>query len=77
MLANARLQALERGTAPLLLLDEVTAHLDGLRREALFDEISALGSQAWMTGTEDALFEPFGARAQRFRVADAAVTPIH
>ena len=77
VLANARLQALERGTAPLLLLDEVTAHLDGPRREALFDEISALGSQAWMTGTEDALFEPFGTRAQRFRVADAAVAPIH
>ena len=77
VLANARLQALERGVAPLLLLDEVTAHLDETRREALFDEISALGSQAWMTGTEDDLFEPLGARAQRFRVADATVTPIH
>ncbi len=77
VLANARLQALERGAVPLLLLDEVTAHLDAPRREALFHEISALGSQAWMTGTEDGLFEPFGARAQRFRVADAAVTPIH
>jgi len=77
VLANARLQAQERGTAPLLLLDEVTAHLDGLRREALFDEITALGSQAWMTGTEDELFKPFGTRAQRFRVADAAVTPVH
>ena len=77
VLANARLQAQELGTSPLLLLDEVTAHLDGLRREALFDEISALGSQAWMTGTEDTLFKPFGTRAQRFRVADAAVTPIH
>lgn len=77
VLANARLQTLERGAAPLLLLDEVTAHLDGQRREALFDEILALGSQAWMTGTEDEMFEPFGARAQRFRVADAAVTPVH
>ena len=76
VLANARLQALERGAAPLLLLDEVTAHLDGPRREALFDEISALGSQAWMTGTEDELFEPLGTRAQRFRVADATVTPV-
>lgn len=76
VLANARLQALERGAAPLLLLDEVTAHLDGQRREALFDEISALGSQAWMTGTEDELFEPLGTRAQRFRVADATVTPV-
>ena len=41
-----------------------------------FDEISALGSQAWMTGTEDELFEPLGTRAQRFRVADATVTPV-
>ncbi len=76
VLANARLQALERGAAPLLLLDEVTAHLDAARREALFDEVSALGSQAWMTGTEDALFAPLGRRAERFRVADGAVTPI-
>ena len=75
-LANARLQALERGAAPLLLLDEVTAHLDAARRDALFDELSALGGQAWLTGTEDALFEPLGARAQRLRVADGAVTPI-
>ena len=76
VLANARLQALERGAAPLLLLDEVTAHLDAERREALFDEISALGSQAWLTGTEDGLFAALGQRAQRFRVADAVVTPL-
>lgn len=75
VLANARLRALERGAAPLLLLDEVTAHLDGERREALFDEIAALGGQAWMTGTDEALFEPLGERAQRFRVAEASVVP--
>ena len=76
VLANARLQALERGAAPLLLLDEVTAHLDPARRDALFDEIAALGGQAWLTGTEDALFEALGERAQRFRVAAAVVTPV-
>jgi DNA replication and repair protein RecF len=76
ILANARLQALERNAAPILLLDEVTAHLDEQRREALFDELSALGSQAWMTGTDDKLFEPLGDRAQRLGVSDATVTPI-
>ena len=74
VLANARLQALERGHAPLLLLDEVAAHLDPARRAALFDEICALGAQAWMTGTDEALFDPLGGRAQFFSVIDAKVT---
>lgn len=50
--------------APLLLLDEVAAHLDSERRSALFDEICALGAQAWMTGTGPELFEGFGDRAE-------------
>jgi DNA replication and repair protein RecF len=74
VLAEARLQAAERGVAPLLLLDEVAAHLDGERREALFDEICGLpGQQTWMTGTDAALFAPLGNRAQLFSVADATV----
>ena len=40
------------GMAPLLLLDEIAAHLDAMRRAALFEEILALGAQAWMTGTD-------------------------
>ena len=47
----------------LLLLDEVAAHLDAHRRAALFDEICALGSQAWMTGTGPELFAEFRDRA--------------
>ena len=75
VLANARLLAAERGAAPLLLLDEVAAHLDSDRREALFGEILALGSQAWMTGTDAAVFDPLGDDARRFRVEDAHVRP--
>ena len=44
------------GAAPILLLDEITAHLDPLRRAALFEEIVALGSQAWMSGTDPDAF---------------------
>ena len=76
ILANARLQALERGSLPLLLLDEVTAHLDMTRREALFSEILNLGIQAWMTGTEAVLFSPLQGDAQFFGVQDAIITPI-
>ena len=68
LLATARLQQLKRGIAPLLLLDEVAAHLDADRRAALFAEIRALGAQAWMTGTDAALFAAFGADAQFFTV---------
>jgi DNA replication and repair protein RecF len=75
ILANARLQGRERGSLPLLFLDEVTAHLDETRREALFEEILNLGIQAWMTGTDTALFAPLHGRAQFFGVADAVITP--
>ncbi|AWK87916.1 DNA replication/repair protein RecF [Azospirillum thermophilum] len=75
VLANARLMAAERGAAPILLLDEVAAHLDPERRRALFDEILAMGSQAWMTGTDEAVFAPLGLNASRFHIEDARVRP--
>ncbi len=68
VLAAARMQVEIRGAAPGLLLDEVAAHLDAGRREALFDEITALGAQAWMTGTEAALFESLRGRARFFTI---------
>jgi DNA replication and repair protein RecF len=71
----ARLQALEFGAAPLLLLDEIAAHLDEERRRALFDEVAALETQVWMTGTDQALFAPMGDRAQYFRVENARIAP--
>ena len=61
--------------APLLLLDEAPAHLDAHRRAALFEEITALGLQAFMTGTEAALFEPLVGRAAFVRVEGGALTP--
>lgn len=76
ILANARLQTLDAGAVPLLLLDEVAAHLDEQRRAALFDEIVAMGAQAWMTGTDPALFDPLGDAAQHFAVADASLRPV-
>ncbi len=70
ILANARALAARDGDAPILLLDEVAAHLDAGRRAALFDEICALGAQAWMTGTGPELFAELGERAQYLEVAD-------
>jgi DNA replication and repair protein RecF len=56
------------GLAPILLLDEVAAHLDLKRRHALFEEILALGAQAWMTGTDLSLFDGLATRADVFLV---------
>lgn len=73
VMGAARLAQAETGTAPILLLDEVAAHLDGLRRAALFEEILALGAQAFMTGTDAALFADLGSRAQYFTVRGGTV----
>ncbi|MEZ5797004.1 MAG: DNA replication/repair protein RecF [Paracoccaceae bacterium] len=71
ILANARALLADLGRAPVLLLDEVAAHLDAARRAALYDEIDALGAQALMTGTEAALFDSLGDRAQNITVAES------
>jgi DNA replication and repair protein RecF len=60
----ARLSRAESAPNPILLLDEVAAHLDQIRRAALFDEIEALGLQAFLTGTDEALFYDLKGRAQ-------------
>lgn len=73
VLAHAELVADRRGEAPLLLLDEVAAHLDPKRRAALFSRIEGRG-QVWMTGTEAALFDGIGA-ASRFHVTPGEITP--
>lgn len=70
ILANGRALKSMTGEPPLLLLDEVAAHLDAGRRAALYDEICALGSQAWMTGTGPELFVELGARAQHLQVSE-------
>jgi DNA replication and repair protein RecF len=74
VLAHADLVKQRRhGAAPILLLDEIAAHLDPQRRAALFDEIVALGGQAWMSGTDSEAFFGLGNRAQHHRVEDGRV----
>jgi DNA replication and repair protein RecF len=63
------------GAAPLLLLDEVAAHLDAVRRGALMNELLELGSQTWMTGTDRHLFEAASGEIEVFEVADGRVSP--
>jgi DNA replication and repair protein RecF len=73
-LAQARALADDPGAGPsLILIDEAAAHLDAVRRAALFDELLANPGQAWLTGTDESLFEAFGARAQVFEVREGAV----
>ena len=74
ILANARALAAREGAPPILLLDEVAAHLDAARRAALYDEICALGTQAWMTGTGAELFAELAGRAQLLEVSDSGGT---
>jgi DNA replication and repair protein RecF len=62
------------GAAPLLLLDEVAAHLDVVRRGALMDELRDLGSQAWMTGTDRHLFEATSGSMEIYQVSDGRVS---
>lgn len=76
VLASARMaHARNPRQSPLVLLDEIIAHLDVQRREILFDSISDLNCQVWMTGTDLNLFEAFGERAQAFAVDNGALCP--
>ena len=68
VLAHAGLVAEMTGITPLLLLDEVVAHLDPRRRAALFDELAALGAQVWMTGADPAAFADVGPFGEIFSV---------
>ena len=73
---SARLSRAESAPSPILLLDEVAAHLDRIRRGALFDEIEALGLQAFLTGTDEHLFEDLKGRAQGVRVDAGGLTQL-
>ena len=74
VLAHANLVAEMTGITPLLLLDEVVAHLDPDRRIALFDELAKLGAQVWMTGADPAAFAEVGAASEIFDVDSGRVT---
>jgi DNA replication and repair protein RecF len=74
VLAHAKLVAEMTRHAPLLLLDEVVAHLDPGRRAALYDALAALETQVWMTGADPAPFSAVTSRAQMFSVSPGRVT---
>lgn len=73
ILAHARLTGDMTGHAPVLLLDEIAAHLDEGRRASLFDLVHDLGGQAFMTGTDRAMFSALGNRAQFFTVSQGEI----
>ncbi|CDZ68545.1 DNA replication and repair protein RecF [Neorhizobium galegae bv. orientalis] len=73
VLAHARLTADMTGYAPILLLDEIAAHLDEGRRAALFDLVHGLGGQSFMTGTDRSMFSALADRAQFFTVAHGGI----
>jgi DNA replication and repair protein RecF len=75
VLAHARLIKEMTGFAPLLLLDEVVAHLDPARRAALYDALAALGAQVWMTGADPAAFGDIADRAQVFEIHGGGIKP--
>ena len=70
LLANAAMLKAREDRAPILLLDEIAAHLDEAHRAALFESLLDLGCQAWLTGTDMALFAPLGCDAVRYSVQE-------
>ena len=75
VLAHAGLIKEMTGFAPILLLDEIVAHLDPARRAALYDALASLGAQVWMTGADPAAFGDIVARAQAFEVRASTIAP--
>jgi DNA replication and repair protein RecF len=74
VLAHAGLVGEMTGFAPILLLDEVVAHLDPARRNSLYDALSRLGSQVWMTGADPAAFADLATRAQIFEITPGRIS---
>ncbi len=73
LLANAAMLKAREDRAPILLLDEIAAHLDEAHRRALFDSLLELACQTWLTGTDMALFEPLGGATVRLSVQDGQI----
>lgn len=69
VLAHADLIRMERGAPPILLLDEVAAHLDPHRRAVLYELLSGIGGQVWMTGTDKILFEALGNKGTHLTIS--------
>ena len=68
ILAQTKCQTLDKGFAPVLLLDEVASHLDEMKRDALLEKIRELGVQAWITSTDSHLFQRVKEDAQFFEI---------
>jgi DNA replication and repair protein RecF len=75
ILAHALMMRAEKGFIPLILLDEVAAHLDAARRQQLFERLYALDGQIWLTGTDEAIFAELRDTAHFFRVSSGHVAP--
>ncbi|MDD3289093.1 MAG: DNA replication and repair protein RecF, partial [Alphaproteobacteria bacterium] len=74
MLAFARVLTSARQSIPILLLDDITAHLDETRREALFEEILDIGAQVWMSGTDTSSFRSFLKTAQHYQIEQGTIS---
>ncbi|MDZ5454002.1 DNA replication/repair protein RecF [Labrys sp. ZIDIC5] len=73
VLAHARLVARLAGMTPIVLLDEVAAHLDPMRRAALYDRLESFGAQVWLTGADPSAFEAIADRAAIYRVTPGRI----
>jgi DNA replication and repair protein RecF len=73
IVSHANLRKMDFGEAPVMLLDEITAHLDSQRRDVLFDVLESLGSQILMTGTDVSLFESIESQAQFFKISNGKI----
>ena len=73
ILAQTKCQIADKGTNPVLLLDEVVSHLDETKREALLEKITALNLQAWITSTDEELFKTMKEKAEFFKVEDGKI----
>ncbi len=73
ILAHSRLLQAERGSPPIILLDEVAAHLDENRRAALYDQLLGMKAQFWLTGTDKNLFESLDGRSAQFHIHDGKI----
>ena len=72
--AHSRLLTCLKGAIPVLLLDEITAHLDSVRRDALFEELYELGAQAWLTGTDKSLFSTMSGKSKFYSVVNGLIS---
>ena len=73
ILANTRCQMMRRNICPILLLDEVAAHMDHRRRDALFNEVQNIGGQVWLTGTDREFFNGLKSHADFYTLEESVI----